>query len=73
MATTWDGTAMNELISGAALVDGATVTGLYSIDADFPAANPTRIMSNQKIIDNTTATGSPVLQCPTKQTFLSQF
>jgi hypothetical protein len=30
MASTWNGTANNELISGAALRDGAGVTGLYS-------------------------------------------
>lgn len=39
MASTWNGTATNELISGDALVDGATVTGGWSMTGDIDAGN----------------------------------
>jgi hypothetical protein len=74
MASTWNGTASNELISGAALRDGAGVTGFYTVDVTIPTGDNTKIVSSAYIAAHTTATGVvTALQCPTKNTFLSQF
>jgi hypothetical protein len=75
MANTWNGTAGNELISGAALRDGADVTGFYTVDVLIPVNYNARIVTATYIEAHTTATGGPVAsnQCPTKDTFLSQF
>jgi len=74
MASTWNGTAGNELISGAALRDGATATGFYTVDVTIPTGDNLLITSSTYIAAHTTATGVvTALQCPTKDTFLSQF
>jgi hypothetical protein len=74
MASTWNGTAGNELISGAALRDGATATGFYTVDVTIPTGDNLLITSSAYIAAHTTATGVvTALQCPTKDTFLSQF
>jgi len=74
MASTWNGTAGNELISGAALRDGAGVTGFYTVDVTIPTGDNLLITSSAYIAAHTTATGVvTALQCPTKDTFLSQF
>lgn len=74
MATTWAGTAGNQLITGAALRDGATATGFYTVDVTIPTGDNLLIVSSAYIAAHTTATGVvTALQCPTKDTFLSQF
>jgi hypothetical protein len=74
MASTWNGTAGNQLITGAALRDGATATGFYTVDVTIPTGDNLLITSSAYIAAHTTATGVvTALQCPTKDTFLSQF
>ena len=74
MPSTWNATAGNELISGAALRDGATATGFYTVDVTIPTGDNLLITSSAYIAAHTTATGVvTALQCPTKDTFLSQF
>ena len=74
MATTWAATAGNQLITGAALRDGATATGFYTVDVTIPTGDNLLITSSAYIAAHTTATGVvTALQCPTKDTFLSQF
>lgn len=74
MASTWAGTAGNQLITGAALRDGAGVTGFYTVDVTIPTGDNLLITSSAYIAAHTTATGVvTALQCPTKDTFLSQF
>lgn len=75
MANTWNGTASNQLITGAALRDGATVTGFYIIDVTIPSSYDARIVTADYIVAHTNATGGLVSgsQCPTKSGFLSQF
>ena len=74
MANTWAGTAGNQLITGAALRDGATATGFYTVDVTIPTGDNLLIVSSAYIAAHTTATGVvTALQCPTKDTFLSQF
>jgi hypothetical protein len=74
MANTWAGTSGNQLITGAALRDGATATGFYTVDVTIPTGDNLLITSSAYIAAHTTATGVvTALQCPTKDTFLSQF
>ena len=74
MASTWAATAGNQLITGAALRDGATATGFYTVDVTIPTGDNLLITSSTYIAAHTTATGVvTALQCPTKDTFLSQF
>jgi hypothetical protein len=74
MASTWNGTANNELISGAALRDGAGVTGLYTVDVTIPTGDNTRLCTSQYITDHTTASGvQTALMMTSKSAFLSQF
>jgi len=74
MPSTWAATAGNQLITGAALRDGATATGFYTVDVTIPTGDNTKIVSSTYIAAHTTATGVvTALQCPTKDTFLSQF
>jgi len=74
MADTWAATAGNQLITGAALRDGATATGFYTVDVTIPTGDNLLITSSAYIAAHTTATGVvTALQCPTKDTFLSQF
>jgi hypothetical protein len=74
MPSTWAATAGNQLITGAALRDGATATGFYTVDVTIPTGDNTKIVSSAYIAAHTTATGVvTALQCPTKNTFLSQF
>jgi hypothetical protein len=75
MPNTWAGTSGSQLITGAALRDGATATGVYTITLSIPTGDNLLIVSATYIILHTTATGGPVSlnQCPTKDTFLSQF
>ena len=74
MANTWAGTAGNQLITGAALRDGATATGFYTVDVTIPTGDNLLITSSAYIAAHTNATGVvTALQCPTKDTFLSQF
>jgi hypothetical protein len=74
MASTWNATAGNQLITGAALRDGATATGFYTVDVTIPTGDNLLITSSAYIAAHTTATGVvTALQCPTKDTFLSQF
>ena len=74
MPSTWAATAGNQLISGAALRDGATATGFYTVDVTIPTGDNLLITSSAYIAAHTTATGVvTALQCPTKDTFLSQF
>ena len=75
MATTWAATAGNQLITGAALRDGAPATGyIYSVDVTIPTGDNLLIVSSAYIAAHTTALGVvTALQCPTKDTFLSQF
>jgi hypothetical protein len=74
MPSTWAATAGNQLITGAALRDGATATGFYTVDVTIPTGDNLLITSSAYIAAHTTATGVvTALQCPTKDTFLSQF
>jgi hypothetical protein len=74
MPSTWAATAGNQLITGAALRDGATATGFYTVDVTIPTGDNLLIVSSAYIAAHTTATGVvTALQCPTKNTFLSQF
>jgi hypothetical protein len=74
MPSTWNATAGNQLITGAALRDGATATGFYTVDVTIPTGDNLLITSSAYIAAHTTATGVvTALQCPTKDTFLSQF
>jgi len=74
MPSTWNATACNQLITGAALRDGATATGFYTVDVTIPTGDNLLITSSTYIAAHTTATGVvTALQCPTKDTFLSQF
>jgi hypothetical protein len=74
MPSTWNATAGNQLITGAALRDGATATGVYTVDVTIPTGDNLLITSSAYIAAHTTATGVvTALQCPTKDTFLSQF
>ena len=74
MPSTWAATAGNQLITGAALRDGATATGFYTVDVTIPTVDNLLITSSAYIAAHTTATGVvTALQCPTKDTFLSQF
>ena len=74
MPSTWAATAGNQLITGAALRDGATATGFYTVDVTIPTGNNLLITSSTYIAAHTTALGVvTALQCPTKDTFLSQF
>jgi hypothetical protein len=74
MPSTWAATAGNQLITGAALRDGATATGFYTVDVTIPTGDNLLIVSSAYIAAHTTATGVvTALQCPTKDTFLSQF
>jgi hypothetical protein len=74
MPSTWNATAGNQLITGAALRDGATATGFYNVDVTIPTGDNLLIVSSAYIAAHTTATGVvTALQCPTKDTFLSQF
>jgi hypothetical protein len=74
MPSTWNATAGNQLITGAALRDGATATGFYTVDVTIPTGDNLLIVSSAYIAAHTTATGVvTALQCPTKDTFLSQF
>ena len=74
MPNTWAGTSGNQLITGAALRDGATATGFYTVDVTIPTGDNLLITSSAYIAAHTTATGVvTALQCPTKDTFLSQF
>ena len=74
MASTWNGTANNELITGAALRDGASVTGLYTVDVTIPTGDNTRLCTSQYITDHTTASGvQTALMMTSKGVFLSQF
>jgi hypothetical protein len=74
MPSTWAATAGNQLITGAALRDGATATGFYTITLSIPSGDNLKIVSATYILLHTTALGVvTALQCPTKDTFLSQF
>ena len=74
MPSTWAATAGNQLITGAALRDGATATGFYTVDVTIPTGDNLLITSSAYIAAHTTALGAvTALQCPTKDTFLSQF
>ena len=74
MPNTWAGTSGDQLITGAALRDGATATGVYTVDVTIPTGDNLLIVSSAYIAAHTTATGVvTALQCPTKDTFLSQF
>ena len=74
MPSTWAATAGNQLITGAALRDGASATGFYTVDVTIPTGDNLLITSSTYIAAHTTATGVvTALQCPTKDTFLSQF
>jgi hypothetical protein len=74
MANTWAGTSDFQLITGAALRDGATATGLYTVDVTIPTGDNLLIVSSAYIVAHTTASGVvTALRCPTKDTFLSQF
>ena len=74
MASTWNGTANNQLITGAALRDGAGVTGLYTVDVTIPTGDNTKLCSSQYITNHTTASGvQTALMMTSKGVFLSQF
>lgn len=75
MANTWNGTGDTQLITGAALRDGATVTGFYTVDVTIPTDYNNRIVTADYIVAHTNATGGVASgsQCPSKSGFLSQF
>lgn len=73
-STTWNGTADLQLVTGAALTDGATVTGAWTM---LGTPSSTKIMS---VADITTYTdipignlGYPNGRCPTKIDILSVY
>jgi len=77
MASTWNGTASNELVSGAALSNGATVTGLWTVTGTPPA---TKMMTKADLITytNIPTSNSPLSgyannQCVTKQAISGVF
>lgn len=76
-STTWNGTASDQLVTGAALTDGATVTGLWTMSGTPPS---TKIMTKSDIATYTNIpTGNSPLsdyasnQCPSKQVILGVF
>lgn len=73
-STTWAGTADNQLVTGAALTNGATATGLWTMSSTPPS---TKIMSVKaiKIYTNIPISnlGYPDGQCPTKIEILSVY
>jgi hypothetical protein len=75
MANTWNGTASNELVSGAALTDGATATGLWEMNGDPSSA---KMMTKTDCANVTTIPtgnigGFSNNQCVTKQAILGAF
>lgn len=73
-STTWNGTASDQLVTGAALNDGATATGLWTMASTPPS---TKIMTVSDIDTYTdipiSNLGYPTNRCPTKQDILSVF
>ena len=50
MATTWNGTTDDELVSGAALTNGATVTSLWTMSGTPPS---TKMMTKADLVTYT--------------------
>ena len=73
-STTWNGTADTQLVTGAALNDGATATGLWTMASTPPS---TKIMSVGDIDTYTDIPignlGYPNSRCPTKIEILSVY
>lgn len=73
-STTWNGTADLQLVTGAALTDGATATGLWTMSGTPPS---TKIMTISDISTYTNIPignlGYPTNRCPTKIDILSVF
>ena len=76
-STTWNGTASNQLVTGSALKDGATATGLWTMSGTPPS---TKIMTKADLVTYTNIpTGNSPLsgysnnQCVTKQAILGVF
>ena len=77
MATTWVGTAGNQLVTGAALTTGA-LTGYWVMTGTVPTNMLTKIMTKANIATYTNfPTGNsplgfyPSNYCPTKDTMLA--
>jgi hypothetical protein len=76
LSSTWNGTSDNQLLTGAALRDGASASGYYTVDVTIPSGDDLLIVSNTYIIAHTNVGGAPSQagnQCPTKEAFSSQF
>jgi hypothetical protein len=76
LSNTWAGTSDFQLLTGAALRDGASASGYYTVDVTIPSGDDLLIVSNTYIIAHTNVGGAPSQagnQCPTKEAFSSQF
>lgn len=76
-STTWNGTASDQLVSGAALTDGATETGLWTMSG---TPSSTKMMTKADLVTYTNIpTGNSPLsdyasnQCVTKQAILGVY
>lgn len=79
-ATTWAGTASNQLVTGAALRDGGTTTGLFTITTTIPTGLNSKAMTKAELATytdiptgNFPLSGMTSNRCPTKQDILATF
>jgi hypothetical protein len=77
-ATTWAGTASDQLVTGAALRDGAATTGLYAITTTIPSGVDNKIMTKTDLetytdifTTNFPISGMTSRRCPTKGDILA--
>jgi hypothetical protein len=77
-ATTWAGTANNQLVTGAALRDGGTTTSVYTITTAIPSGLDNKIMTKTDLETYTDiiTTNFPISdmtsrRCPTKGDILA--
>lgn len=80
LADTWAGTADNQLVTGNALRDGATASGVYTITTTIPAELNKKAMTKANLstytdipVTNEPLNSLPSNQCPTKITILGVF
>jgi hypothetical protein len=76
-STTWNGTASDQLVSGAALTDGATVTGLWTMSGTPPS---TKMMTKADLVTytdiptgNSPLSGYASNQCVSKAAILGVY
>ena len=77
-ATTWAGTASDQLVTGAALRDGGNTTGLFTITTAIPSGLDNKIMTKTDLetytdifTTNFPISGMTSRRCPTKGDILA--